>query len=148
VNLEALVTRLGLGDRVRFHGAIPEAARFLSAFDLFVLSSRSEGTPMVVLEAFGSATPVVATAVGGVPDLLENGKAGWLVPPEDPGRLGAVIGEALTGKAMRRAMAERGRGRLHGELGMDAWIRSHLDVYRSAMAIRRRGMLTSRNPLW
>ena len=136
--LEALAAELGLEDRVRFHGAVHEAARFLGAFDLFVLSSRSEGTPMVVLEAFGSGTPVVATAVGGVPDLLEEGRAGWLAPSEDPGRLGAVIREALTQRTVALTKGERGRARLEAELGMDAWIRGHLRVYRSAMALRRR----------
>lgn len=137
-HLEELVTRLELGSRVRLHGAIHEAARFMAAFDLFVLSSRSEGTPMVVLEAFGSGTPVVATAVGGVPDLLEEGKAGWLAPPEDPGRLGAAIREALTGKELGLKKGERGRARIEADLGMEAWIQGHLDVYRSAMALRHR----------
>lgn len=136
--LEGMVTSLGLEGQVRLHGAVHEAARFLRAFDLFVLSSRSEGTPMVVLEALGSGTPVVATAVGGVPDLLEEGGAGWLTPPEDSGRLGAAIREALTRTTLAQEKSERGRARLESELGMEAWIRGHIAVYRSAMARRRK----------
>lgn len=94
--LEARAAALGIADRVRFHGPKPHAElpRWFRAADLFVLASRSEGVPNVVLEASACETPYVATAVGGVPEVAHLG-AGLLVPPDDPGRLAAAVAEAL-----------------------------------------------------
>jgi glycosyltransferase involved in cell wall biosynthesis len=86
----------GLADRVRSHGGKPHAdlPDWFRAADLFVLPSRSEGTPNVLLEAAACGTPFVATAVGGVPDIAPLG-ASRLVPAEDPGRLAEAIAAAL-----------------------------------------------------
>ena len=67
--------------RFRWLGAVPDAARYFAAFDLFVLSSRTEGLPMVMLEAMAAGIPIVATNVGGIPDLLSSSE-GMLVAPE------------------------------------------------------------------
>ncbi|HSB55416.1 MAG TPA: glycosyltransferase, partial [Gemmatimonadales bacterium] len=80
--LQAQAAALGLGDRIRWHGPLPEAAPLFSAFDLYVLSSRTEGTPMVLFEAMAAGVPIVAARVGGVPDILDA-EAGWLVTPDD-----------------------------------------------------------------
>jgi len=133
--LETLADQLGLGDRVRFAGMIPDASRLFSSLDLFVLSSRSEGTPMVLLEAMGAGIPVVATAVGGVPDVLRPPEEGWLVPPEDPGALALAIEEALADDSYRTKVAHSGRTRVRRDFDRDAWIRRHDAVYRAAIAV-------------
>src|SRR6185503_10335621 len=69
-SLEGEARAENLGDRVRWHGSVPDAGRLMTAFDAVALSSRTEGTPMTVLEAMAAGVPVVATSVGGVPDLL------------------------------------------------------------------------------
>jgi glycosyltransferase involved in cell wall biosynthesis len=94
--LRARVAALGLGDRVRFLGrkVHDEVPRWISAFDVLCLPSRREGCPNVVLEALASGRPVVATAVGGVPDLI-RGDNGILVPPERPAELGEALARAL-----------------------------------------------------
>ena len=68
--LESLVEDLGLRKRVHFTGALPSASEYLSALDVFALTSRTEGTPMTLLEAMAAGVPIVATDVGGVPALL------------------------------------------------------------------------------
>jgi glycosyltransferase involved in cell wall biosynthesis len=90
------------GERVRFLGSRPraEVLEILHDADLVVLSSRWENFPHVLVEALAVGTPVVATRVGGVPEIVEDGVNGLLVPPDDPDALGAAI---------RRGLAERDR---------------------------------------
>jgi glycosyltransferase involved in cell wall biosynthesis len=87
----------GYGDRVRLVGPQPLASvpRWLAACDVLVLPSHAEGTPNVILEALACGRRVVATAVGGIPDLVTRGELGELVPPRDPGALGTAIAHAL-----------------------------------------------------
>ena len=95
--LQRRAVALGVGDRCRFAGRQPQAevARWLNAASVLVLASRAEGVPNVVVEAIASGTPVVATRVGGVPEALEDGVAGLLVAPGDPGALAHGIAAAL-----------------------------------------------------
>src|SRR5206468_12641449 len=81
--LRALVAEDGVRERVHFHGYREEAAKVFRAFDVWVLSSRSEGTPMVLFEAMAAGVPIVATDVGGVGDVLSDAEA-FLVPAKDP----------------------------------------------------------------
>lgn len=99
--LEASLRRraeaLGVAARCRFAGqrAQAEVARWLNAASLLVVPSRAEGVPNVVLEALASGTPVVASRVGGVAEVLEEGAAGLLVPPEDPAALARAVAATL-----------------------------------------------------
>lgn len=127
--LEAWVQEQGLSERVRFLGSVPNAARFFSAFDLQVLSSRSEGTPMVVLEAMGAGVPMVATAVGGVPYLLEDGEDGWVVSPESPGALADALRLALTDAGDRERRAQNARRKVASEYSAERWMERHEEVY-------------------
>lgn len=85
--IEAAHARSGLGDRFRLLGYRPDAANLIAGFDLFTLSSSSEGLPVAVMEAMSLGVPIVCTAVGGVPSAVEG--AGRLVPPGDPAALAA-----------------------------------------------------------
>ncbi len=104
--LEQLVKTSQLLRTVRFIGEVPNGAQLISALDLFVLPSLTEGMPNVILEAFAYKTPVVATAVGGVPELVKDGETGWLVPPRDPHALAQAIREALSNPEEARRRAE------------------------------------------
>lgn len=128
--LEALTAELGLGDQVRFFGAHPQASRLFRAFDAFVLSSRSEGTPITLLEAMSAEVPVVATAVGGIPDVL-TGREALLVPPEDPPALGAAIRQVLDDPKSARDRATAATQRLEEKFGAERWLASHEQLYRS-----------------
>jgi glycosyltransferase involved in cell wall biosynthesis len=90
-SLEAKARALGLGaDRVRFVGQVDDAASLLPAFDALALSSRTEGTPMVVLEAMAAGVPIVSFAVGGIPQVLDDSSA-FLVSPGDIGGLARAM---------------------------------------------------------
>ena len=113
--LEAEIQRLGLHDRVLLPGFVDDMPAFLRELDAFVLSSRFEGLPWALLEAAASGLPAVATRVGGVPDLVQDGVTGLLIAPGDPAALAAALGSlharpdwaAEMGAAARRQVLER-----------------------------------------
>lgn len=109
-------------------GAVPGAWRVFRAFDLLALSSRTEGTPMVLLEAIHAGVPIVATAVGGVPDVVGEG-TGWLVPPEDPEALAAALRHAATDRPEREARARAAVGARSDALDPIVWIGRHEQLY-------------------
>jgi L-malate glycosyltransferase len=135
--VSTLIRESGLSDRVRLQGNVPDADRLFPAFDLFVLSSRSEGTPIVLFEAMANDVPIVATAVGGVPDVL-GPDGGWLVPSNDPASLAGAIAEALGGAGERRARAARARARLEEAYGRERWLDRLEVVYDAARVVARR----------
>jgi glycosyltransferase involved in cell wall biosynthesis len=135
--LEELVRTEGLSDRVRFHGTVPDAARYISAFDAFVLSSRSEGTPVTLLEAMAAKVPVVVTSVGGVPDVVGPAEA-MLVPPENPRALAEAIRFVTQDPTAASRRVEAAARRLHANFGMERWIDAHDRVYDLIVSQRMR----------
>jgi glycosyltransferase involved in cell wall biosynthesis len=109
--LESRVAGARLESRVRFAGATSDVASYLSASDLFVLASNTEGMPGAILEAMALALPVVATAVGGTPEAVLDGETGLLVPPRDPLALASAIGRLIDDPELRRSMSLRGCAR-------------------------------------
>jgi rhamnosyl/mannosyltransferase len=114
--LEALAERLGLGDRVTFVGSVADPLALLQTGDLFVLPSvAAEGAPMALLEALALGTPTVATRAGGIPEVVDDGRTGLLVPPGDPAALAGamlrVLGDAALASRLSRAGREDARTR-------------------------------------
>lgn len=103
--LEEQVRDLGLESHVFFTGSIENAARLLPAFDIFVLPSKSEAFPYVVLEAGHASLPVVATNVGGIPDVIQDGQTGLLVPAEDTPALTKALRTLIENEELRREFA-------------------------------------------
>jgi glycosyltransferase involved in cell wall biosynthesis len=134
-NLETIVRAQGLSDRVRFHGVVPDAGRLLTAFDVFVLSSRSEGTPITLLEAIAARVPVVVTSVGGVPDVVGPGE-GMIVAPDDPERLAAAIDLVIRDPEAAALRATAASRHLVANFGMDRWMDAHERVYDLAISNR------------
>jgi glycosyltransferase involved in cell wall biosynthesis len=99
---------LGLTDRVLFAGSRDDVADLMPAFDVFALSSRNEGLPIALLEAMGSGIPCVATAVGGVPEVVTDGREGLLVRPEDPVALAEALSTMLSDADVREQAGTRG----------------------------------------
>ncbi len=102
--LESQIAALGLQQRVHLLGLQPEVAAVLAAADLFVLASQWEGAPLAIMEALAAGVPVVATSVGGLPNLVRHGEDGLLVPPDHPGALAGAIRSLATDDARRQAM--------------------------------------------
>ena len=98
----------GVRQRVEFMGVLSNPAPAIAAGDAVVLPSRREGLPVVVLEAFALARPVIATRVGGTPDVVRDGDTGWLVPPEDPAALADALLAAAGDATAREERGARG----------------------------------------
>jgi glycosyltransferase involved in cell wall biosynthesis len=134
--LEARARAVGIGDRVRFAGESREVARLLPTMDVFVLPSREEGIANALLEAMAAGRPVVATAVGGTPEVVAAGETGWLVPPGSPEALAEALAEALEpGEAARRGLAAR-RAVIE-RMGLPSMVGAHERFYVSIAAERR-----------
>jgi len=128
--LRQRATELGLDESVRFYTDVRDAARYFPAFDAWVLSSRSEGLPIVLLEAMAAGVPVVATSVGGVPEAVAE-REGWLVPSEDPVALARAIQASLADRSEAQTRATRARERLVREYSLEAFLDRYEAVYRS-----------------
>ena len=109
MDLERTARELGVAEACVFTGARRDVYDLVGAMDVFVLSSLHEGAPMALLEAMALGTPVVATAVGGVPEILTQGTTGLLVEPQDASGLAAGGLELLRNPEWARGMAERAR---------------------------------------
>lgn len=127
--LELLAEQWHLGDALRMVGWQTEVTPFFRQFDLFVLPSKAEGTPLTVLEAMAMALPVVATRVGGVGDLVEEGVTGRLVPPNDPQALAQAIQEYLLDPARAQVHGEAGRNRVAARFPMNDMIAAYEKLF-------------------
>jgi len=132
--LEAVAEERGLVDRVRWFGAVSDAAQLFAGFDVFVLSSRTEGTPIVLFEAMASGTPIIATAVGGVPDVVSPDEA-LLVPPDDPAALADAIRCVWADATAATTRARRARERLATTFALAPWLASYERIYRSLRGV-------------
>ena len=128
--LERLAAELGVGERVRFLGERDDVEHLLAAAEVFVLSSRSEGVPKAVLEAMAAGLPVVATAVGGVPEVVVPGGTGLLVPGGRGEELVRAVAELLAHPARARAMGRAGRRRVEERFSLEAMLAAYAALYR------------------
>lgn len=131
--LRRRVERLGLEPRVRWHGAVPEAGTLFAAFDVFILSSRNEGTPVALLEAMAARVPIVATRVGGVPDMLSDREA-MLVEPGAAQALAGAIEHALGDPAAARTRAAAAYRLLATRFAEDPWLDRYESIYERVTA--------------
>jgi glycosyltransferase involved in cell wall biosynthesis len=128
--LKARAWRLGIADRIAWHGAQDRAFVFglLARADLFVLPSRltkdgdRDGLPNVLMEAQAFAVPVLSTAVSGIPELVTHGKTGWLVAERDPAALAAAMQRLLGDSTLRRRLGEAGAARVRRDFSCEPGI--------------------------
>jgi glycosyltransferase involved in cell wall biosynthesis len=127
--LETLIREAGLEEQVRLAGFVKDGASFLSAFDLFLHSSRSEALGYAVLEAGCASLPVVATRVGGIPEIIPDDSYGLLVPPENPIALAEAMKSLVEDRESARSMGARLHARVVQEFSAERMLRATLAEY-------------------
>lgn len=133
--LEGLARDLGLGASVRFAGARDDVSRLLRAFDVFALSSRTEGISMALLEAMATGLPAVVTETGGNPEVAVAGATAALAPVGDHERLAEALAALLADPQRRRAWGEAARRRVEADFSLDGMVRAYEALY--AELVRR-----------
>ena len=137
--LEVLVRQKGLGERVRFLGWRHDLDRIYADLDVVVLTSANEGSPVSLIEAMAAGRPVVATEVGGVPDLVEHGVNGMLGRAGDPSATAEAIAALLADPERRRVMGEAGRKRVRDAYTIDQLVSDMDRLYTELLRGRQRG---------
>jgi peptidoglycan/xylan/chitin deacetylase (PgdA/CDA1 family) len=129
VRLETRATQLGIAPFVTFHGYQKHVEAFLPTFDIFVLPSLTEGIPLALLEAMAVRVAVVATAVGGVPEVVRHRESGLLVPPDNPAALQQAIIELLRQPQERLQMAEAAGKRIRERFDLASMAQAYQRLY-------------------
>lgn len=132
-NLLKLCSELGLEKKVLFLGHREDVPSLLNLMDVFVLSSRLEGCSISILEAMASGKPVIATRVGGNPELMLEGKTGFLVPSAEPDKLAERIILLLKDENLRRKMGEEGKSRVKEKFSLERMIVNYEAIYSSIL---------------
>ena len=127
--LQVRVNQLGLTSRVHFLGLRTDIPDVLGAADIFALSSDYEGNPLSVIEAMAAGLPTVSTAVGGVPELLQNGKEGFIVQPGHPEELSEAMMILLGDPHLRRRMGAAAAARAKEKFDVSAMVRAYEELY-------------------
>ncbi|HVP58508.1 MAG TPA: glycosyltransferase [bacterium] len=136
--LTRLRDSLGIADKVSFLGTRTDIPEFLAAIDLYVLTSQREGLPISLLEAMLAAKPIIATAVGGIPEAVNEGAEGLLVEPGNEAALTEAILALADDPIKRRAMGERARAKARGQYSPEAVLGAIEAIYFSIM--QRKGI--------
>jgi L-malate glycosyltransferase len=138
VELRALASRLGLDRHVEFLGHREDVPALLAESDVFVLPSRSEAFPNGAIEAMAAGLPVVASRVGGLLDLVDEGRTGLLVPPDDPAALASAIESLVVSPARAAAIGAAARDEVARRYSFDRMVRSFEDLFLSQLGTPRR----------
>lgn len=131
------IDRLGLQEHVRLLGSRDDVPELMAAFDVFALPSQSEGLSNTVLEAMASGLPVVATRVGGNPELVQSGTTGLLVPPGDERELAEAVSALYLDADCRRRMAMAARHRAQSAFSVSGMYERYTDLYCAAVESHR-----------
>lgn len=131
--LASLILELGIGDRVHMLGWWMDLPLAFSDLNLVVLTSRNEGTPVSLIEALAAGRTVVATDVGGVRSVVDDGETGLLVPPGDQAAIADAIGSLLENGDLRKSMGELGRSRVAVRFDKERLISDIKELYRSLL---------------
>jgi glycosyltransferase involved in cell wall biosynthesis len=129
--LRQLAEDLAIASKVHFLGWREDIPRLLSALDVYVQPSLSEGLPMSILEAAATGLPIVATNVGGIPEIITDGRYGMLVAPGDEAALAEAVGDLLADTASRETFGAQVRKHVMQHFSADSMAAAYADVYRS-----------------
>ena len=134
--LETLADDLGVADRIHWAGHRRDVPALLPAFDLYIQPSLHEGMPNTILEAMAAGLPVVATAVGGTPEVVVDGVTGLLVPPRDSNALVEAMAMLLSDQNLRYRMGRAGQERVKGQFSLERMVRQTQALYERLLKIR------------
>ncbi|MFQ5785392.1 MAG: TIGR03088 family PEP-CTERM/XrtA system glycosyltransferase [Alphaproteobacteria bacterium] len=132
----AILDAAGAADLAWLPGSRNDAPALYRGFDVFALPSRTEGISNTILEAMASGLPVVATRVGGNPELVDEGVTGALAPPGDPAAFAGALRAYVADPALRRAHGRAARARIEREFDLDAMVARYLAVYDAVLAAK------------
>lgn len=130
-NLNNLTVELGVNREVKFLGVRKDVKELMVSSKIFVLPSRWEGFGLVIIEAMSNMLPVIATNVGGIPELIEDGKDGILVPPENPKALARAISNLLENEELREKLSQTAYKKVREKYSIDTYSVHMLDFYKS-----------------
>jgi glycosyltransferase involved in cell wall biosynthesis len=147
--LQQAAAALRVGDRVLFTGARRDVTALNHVIDVFMLPSREEALPLAVLEAMAAQRPVVASAVGGVPEVVVDGQTGYLFEPDDRDGFVRAVSTLLGRPDLRRDFGRRGQQRVRDRFGVDRMVRETLAYYRDLVGStpKPRAARTRRQPV-
>ena len=139
-DVKGLAVKLGLEQKVRFLGLRRDTSVLMNAADAFILSSAWEGMPLALLEASATGLPVVATAVGGVPEIVMSERSGFLTPPKDPAALAHATGRIMAmPEEERKRMGEAGRAHVEANYSLEHVVSLWEELYTELLS--RKGIL-------
>lgn len=128
--LNMQIQKRGLSNKVHLAGFMPDAKKYLSGFDIFALSSVKEGLPYVLMEAMHAGLPIVATRVGGVPDMIEHGRSGLMVSPRNTSHLAEALGYLLRESKKRQTFGVRAQEKAATQFKRDPMLQKTISLYR------------------
>lgn len=132
--LENHIKHLGLEKHVKLAGFRPDILSLHKAFDIFVMSSVTEGLGTSLLDAMACGKPIVATSAGGMPEVVEDGRTGLLIPPRDHHAMATAIVRLLKDEALRRQMGDAGLSLVNAKFSAERMVQGTLDAYQRVAA--------------
>jgi glycosyltransferase involved in cell wall biosynthesis len=131
--LESVAREMGKGERVVFAGQVADVQPFYALADVFALSSHSEGSPNALLEAMSARVPVVATAVGGIPEIVSNDESAVLIPPNEPAAMAAAVERVLTNSELAQRLALRAAELISKHYTPEIHVKNSIEIYREVL---------------
>lgn len=144
--LQAQVAACGAAERIRLLGARSDIAELMAGFDVFILPSFNEGTPITLLEAMASALPIIASNVGGIPDVMQSHPCGVLVSPTDYEAMAAAMAAYFNDRQLAQAHGAAGRETIEQHYSINAMITHYTALY-DALCLRKLRLSPSRKTL-
>jgi glycosyltransferase involved in cell wall biosynthesis len=135
--LESLAAELGIAAQVTFWGQQLDVAPFFSAADAFIMSSKSEGLPISLLQAFSLGLPAIVTDVGGMAEVVRLAKAGFTVPAADAAEMAATILRLAGSEVEREQFSKNAEAAFHARFTLDAMVDAYMELYRNTPRARR-----------
>jgi glycosyltransferase involved in cell wall biosynthesis len=135
--MERLIAQLDIAGQVTFWGQQLDVAPFFSAADAFIMSSRSEGLPVSLLQAFSLGLPAIVTDVGGMAEVVRLAHAGWIVPADDAAEMAAAILRLACSDAERTQLSANAKATFHSRFTLQVMADAYMELYRGTARARR-----------